>query len=127
VGKVVIELATRADIEQFYGDCAAPSLRAYVAKLEDMVIAIAGITYAQPTLPLFFAEMKPEMKEHKRELVRGIRKALDAFGFPGMYAVADPKESTADAMLRHFGFKLASSSRYGAVYAFKEVPWQQQH
>lgn len=116
MGRIVIELATRADIEQFYSD-PAPSLRAYVAKLDDTVIAIAGVHYKQTT-PIFFAEMLSDMKEHKRDLVRGIRKALDEFGFPGMYAIADPKQDTADAMLRHFGFELVKTDEHGSVYAW---------
>ena len=51
------------------------SMRAYVAVLGDEVIAIGGVCRQEGHM-VAFSEMKPEMREHKKDIIRGDRKSV---------------------------------------------------
>ena len=100
------ELATQELARKFYEKEPEISFRGIFAVKDGEPIAIGGV-YRIGKAWYAFSDMKPEMRKHKRDIVRGIH-LLEAFydslGYP-VLAVVSSDESTAPGLLQKLGFE----------------------
>jgi hypothetical protein len=116
----LIRPATAADLERFYGAPPARTMRAWVAVLDGEPLAVAGIAYqsiGQP--PYLFSDLKPEMRRHRKAIVRGARQMLAAVARPGLMAIAG--EAGSPRLLTRLGFVHVGTTPQGEIYQ-----WQKQ-
>lgn len=120
---VEIRQATQKDVDAFYGKKPMYSMRAYVAVLGDEVIAIGGVCRQEGHM-VAFSEMKPEMREHKKDIIRGYRKLFEIIqGYNTVFAVANSEEKLAGKMIKKLGFELVEINREGEeVYRWHKPP-----
>jgi hypothetical protein len=98
--------ATAADVEAYHGKPSPFSFRGYAAVKGSEVVGVGGVYY-DGRARIAFSEFKEEMRSDRRALVRGTRmlmKFIDTIKGP-VYAVADPNEPTAAALLSRLGWK----------------------
>ena len=120
---VEIRPATQKDVEEFYGKKPMYSMRAYVSEIAGKVVGIAGVC-RQDGHMVAFSEMKPEMREHKKDIIRGYRKLFEIIqGYNTVFAVANRDEKLAKKMIIKLGFELVEINREGEeVYRWHKPP-----
>jgi hypothetical protein len=114
---MTIRPATAEDLERFYGAPPAQTMQALVADLDGELLAVGGVMRTADAL-VAFSDMKPGMRRHKKDIVRGAREIMrlvHASRAP-VLAVADRNEAGAGNLLQRFGFRPAGTSRGAAVY-----------
>ena len=117
----VIREATADDLAAFYGEAPKQSMRAYVAVLDGEPIAVAGVAYdvrAQSGRVKLFSEMKPEMRHHRKAIIRGARIMLENLGARGMVAVANPEEKHSRKLLSRLGFIPGAMTPQGQTFVY---------
>lgn len=118
----VIRQATADDLVAYFGAAPRQSMRAYVAVVDGRPVGIAGVSYefrGRDARVKLFSEMKPEMRRHKKAIVRGARAMLEAFGAPGMVAVANPEEKGACRFLAALGFRPGHDTPNGRLFVYE--------
>ena len=120
---VEIRPATQKDVDAFYGKKPIYSMRAYVAVLNDEVIAIGGVCRQEGHM-VAFSEMKPEMRKHKKDIIRVGQKIFEIIqGYNTVFTVANPKEKHAKKHITRLGFELVEINREGEeVYRWHKPP-----
>ena len=100
-----IRTATAKDAFSFYGKAPINSFKGIVAVENDKVIGIGGLFYSQSNL-VVFTDMKPEMRQYKKAIVKGCRIIMDMVKNADrpVYAMANPDEPTAERLLEKLGF-----------------------
>ena len=103
--KCKLRQATTKDAYNFYGKMPSNSFKGIVAVEGDKVIGIGGLFYTKDGL-IAFSDMKPEMRQYKKALVKGCRMIMDMVknADTPVYAVANDKEPTATNLLERLGF-----------------------
>lgn len=116
---VEIKPATEAEYAAFYGAAPERSTRAFVAMLEGVPIAIAGV-YRDTNYLVAFSQMKDEMRPLKKDIVRLARANMAAIAARGepVIAFANKDEATAPHFLERLGFRHEGSSVHGEVYSW---------
>lgn len=108
-------MATADHVRAFYGGPSPYSMRACVALLDDVPVAIGGIAYRSGILYAFM-ELKDEMRPYKFSIGKFARRLVGIFGgVPGM-TIASPDEPTAPRLLEWLGFDYVGSCGDGEVY-----------
>jgi hypothetical protein len=98
-----IRPASAEDIAAFYGRPPQRSIRAFVAVLDNVPVAVAGIAYQGIRgAPYLFSDMRPEMGRYRKAVVRGARAVLLALARPGM--PASSSTPAAVRFLKRLGF-----------------------
>jgi len=116
--RLEIKPATRHDIKEFYGDKMRDTCRAWSAFYDGKLVCIGGVSITR-NLMLVFMEMRTQSEVPKMTIWRGalhVWEKIKALNYPVMYAVADPKLSTAPAFLERLGFEHIESSARGEIY-----------
>jgi len=100
-----IRTATAKDAHDFYGKPPSNSFKGFVAVKSGRVIGIGGVFYTKTGL-IAFSDMKPEMRQHKKAIVKGCRMIMDMVknAEVPVYAVANDNEPTANNLLERLGF-----------------------
>ena len=102
--KAEIRPATAQDAELFYGKRPIKTMRGYVAIVDDKPIGIGGIYYEAGVM-IAFSEMKPEIRNRKRDIARMARMLVGLYDKIGtVYAAANKDEPTAPRLLEKLGF-----------------------
>jgi len=103
--KCEIRAATAKDAFNFYGKPPSNSFKGVVAVKEGKVIGIGGLFYTKSGL-IAFSDMKPEMRQHKKLIVKGCRVIMGMVknAETPVYAVANDQEPTAKNLLERLGF-----------------------
>ena len=109
---MIIRDATRKDLLSFYGKLPSESVRARVAELDGEIIGIIGISYGQ--VPLFFSDIKPEMRSFKMTIVREAKKFMETLKNHGQgaYAQACPDESLSERLIEMLGFTYVYETKF---------------
>jgi hypothetical protein len=116
-----IRPATAADLARFYGQAPQRTMRALVAILEGEPVAVAGIAYQKPgQQPYIFSDLKPEMRRHRKAIVRGARAMLAQLARPGLMALAG--EPTSPRLLTRLGFRRVATTADGELYQYEGIP-----
>jgi hypothetical protein len=117
---VTIRAATKADIEGFSGVPLARTVRAFVAEKDGALVGIGGLAY-YPDHVLAFSEITDPLREHKTTIWRVCRRIVDMMKNcrAPVYAVRNPDEPTAGALLERMGFALVGKERNGEVYVWR--------
>jgi len=111
---LVIKPATRKDIKQFYGDKMRDSCRAWSAFYQGELVCIAGVVITS-NIMLVFMEVRSNKEVPKMTIWRGTRdiwSKIQGLGYNVLYAVADPKHTTAPAYLSRLGFSNIKGNIY---------------
>lgn len=118
---MVIRPANRADVLEMTGETYPETMRAIVVEDDGQLLAIAGVRHGIPHT--CFSNLRPEMKNHPRVIVRAMRKMREMLnGYArDVYAIADKDEPTASEFLKHVGFKFIGDGSQGEMYL-----WQSQ-
>jgi hypothetical protein len=97
--------ATGKDAFEFYGKVPEHSFKGIVAIKDERVIGIGGLFFMKGSI-VAFSDMKPEMKESKKSIVKGMRMLVDMIKKETrpVYAIADPNEATSCKLLAKLGF-----------------------
>ena len=103
--KCKLKTATAKDAYNFYGHMPTNSFKGIVAIEGDKVIGIGGLFYTKAGV-IVFSDMKPEMRQYKKVMVKGCRMIMDIVrkSETSVYAVANDKEPTAKDLLERLGF-----------------------
>jgi len=120
--KCKLRQATTKDAYSFYGKMPSNSFKGIVAVEGDKVIGIGGLFYTKDGL-IAFSEMKPEMRKHKKVLVKGIRMIMNMVknADTPVYAVANDKEPTAQRLLERLGFvNTGVSNKLGETLVWRD-------
>jgi hypothetical protein len=113
-----IRPATADDLARFYGSPPERTMRALVAVLDGEPIAVAGIAYQRPGQPPYlFSDLKPEMRRHRKAIVKGARQMLRDLARPGLVAIAG--EPTAPRLLARLGFRHVTTTSQGEIYEYR--------
>ena len=97
--------ATDADLVAFYGEPLPHPVRAMVADLNGVSIAVAGVMAIPDQPAVFFSDMKPEMRAFPLWILEGARRVVRQFASPGMLAFACPEERDPAKLLCALGFR----------------------
>lgn len=120
--KPVIRPATRADIEQFYGQSFHKTVRAWAAELDGQTIGLAGLVYHVGRPWYLFSAHKPEMLRFKKTMVAAGKMVLKELeGIPGQALTDNPKSAK---LLEHLGLVYVCHTPDGALYQWEGRPWQ---
>jgi hypothetical protein len=97
--------ATIKDAVEFYGKYPANRFKGFVAVKDEKVIGIGGIFYLKSDL-VAFTDIKPEMRQDKKAIVKGCRMIMDMIKELNrpVYAIANASEPTAAHLLERLGF-----------------------
>lgn len=110
-----LRLATKADVEAFYGHSLEFTMRGYVVLLDGRPVALGGVTY-HPGVLCAFAAMRDEMRPYKVSIMRFARKIEGLFGAgPGM-AIADPDVPNSRRLIEWLGFEHVATSETREVF-----------
>lgn len=103
---VVIENATRADLEEFDEKFLHSTVKAIVARIDGEPVALAGLWYMKG-LTIAFCDLRPKARPYKKTIhkvamkIIAYAKARHKF----IFAQINDDEGTADRWLRRFGFE----------------------
>lgn len=102
---IKLKTATAKDAYNFYGKAPSNSFKGIVAVDGDKVIGIGGLFYTKDGL-IAFSDMKPEMRQYKKAMVKGCRMIMEMVrdSSTPVYAVANDKEPKATRLLERLGF-----------------------
>lgn len=95
------------------------SVRAVVVEIDGVLEALAGVQLVGGGAACF-SVLSAKARGQKRCVVQGVRllrKILE--DHKGVIAYATKEEPTADAFIRHVGFKHLGSSHRGEVYCYE--------
>ena len=103
--KCKLKTATAKDAFEFYGKAPSNSFKGIVAVEGGKVIGIGGIFHNKTNL-VVFTDMKPEMRQYKKAIVKGCRMIMNMVKEANrpVYAIANPDEPTAEKLLEKLGF-----------------------
>lgn len=95
--------------------------RAIAATLDGKTIGVAGY-YLERGRVIVFSTITPELRKHRRTIVRG---AWIVMGMTGRirapaHALAEPETPGSSVLLEHFGFERIDGDIYG------RAPWRRQ-
>lgn len=96
--------ATPELVEQWYGEPPAYTMKGYVIKEGQEIIAICGIFWCKGR-KYIFSEMKDEMQKYKKAILKAARKVLHDVGDAAVYAVATEGIESSERFIKHFGFE----------------------
>lgn len=104
--KCSLQPATAEAAEAFYGRPVDYSFKGIIAVEDEKVIGIGGI-YRLNGKRVAFTDMKPEMRRHKKVMVKSCRllMAMIREEKGPVYAVANQDEPTAPDLLARLGFE----------------------
>lgn len=111
---VTFRQATAADLEAYYGEAPARTMKAWVAVVDERPIGIAGLIYrgAQPWY--LFSDVKPAMLRHRKAIVAGGRMVLRMLrGVPAVALTDNPKSAK---LLRLMGLVFLGHTAEGDLY-----------
>ena len=117
-----IEPATPETVEAFYGEPVGYSFKGIVAVEDENVIGIGGI-YRLNGKRIAFTDMKPEMRKHKKIMVKSCRLLMDMIRkeHRPVYAVANQDEPTAQDLLARLGFEPTGQfNEYGETVVWRD-------
>jgi hypothetical protein len=97
--------ATAADLVAFYGEPLPHPVRAMVADLDGVPVAVAGVMMIPDQPAVFFSDMRLEMRAFPLWILEGARRVVRQFAAPGMLAFACPDERDPGRLLRALGFE----------------------
>lgn len=112
-------MASAADVSAFYDGAPPYTMRAYVALLDDVPVALGGIAYRSGVLYAFM-ELKDEMRPYKVSIGKFARRLVEIFGpgVPGM-TIAEPSEPASKRLLEWLGFEHVALCGDGEVYRWR--------
>jgi hypothetical protein len=111
---MIVEPATREDIEAFSDIPNKPTMKAWAGKIDDQIVLLGGLAFKQGRW-FAFCDLKDEAREHKFALARAAIRVFEdarAMGIRYVYAEADPDEPTSHRWLTSLGFTLDPRSEY---------------
>jgi hypothetical protein len=94
-------------------------MRAIVVEIDGVLEGIAGVQSVQGGVTCF-STLSAKCRQNKRAVVAGVRllrKLLAEYRY--VIAYATEGEPTADAFIRHVGFRHVGSSTEGEVYCYE--------
>lgn len=101
-----IDYATEADLLEYYGVRPKYSVRALAVKIDDRVVAIAGLAIHEDRMTAF-SDMRDELRPYKLTIMKtakALMKLIDRHGVNVM-AIASEDEPNSLAFLQRIGFK----------------------
>lgn len=118
--RIAIRSAAIADITSFNPDREfLPSIRAVVAELDGMVIALGGLALVKGRW-IGFLDLKPEARPFKMHIMRGALRFLEqarSDGIRFIYIEVDDDEPKAETWVRRLGFE--PDPRSPSIYRWK--------
>lgn len=120
---VIIKVATKRYIEEFYGDKYTRSFKGYVALINKKVVGVGGLSFENGYI-LFVTEMSDELRPFKRDIVKIIRvfnKMIKNVDYP-IIAVANKKEPLAEKLLHRLGFTFIDRLTDNGSKIFRRCP-----
>ena len=115
---IIVRPARSEDIEAIYGHPAPYTLRAIVAEQDGEVLGVMGIFHSNPLMA--FCRVTPHMEERCPTMILRAAKAFPAllhYYSEPVYAIPDPDEPHARAILQRAGFQ-RDESRDAEVYVW---------
>lgn len=116
----IVRLATREDIDAFFGDRTKPTIKAWVGELEGRPIGIGGLALSGGRW-IAFCDLTPEARRYKRAIVKTAKLIMDEASRSGIrfvYAEADADEPMALRWLASLGFEW--DERSGRLFRWRE-------
>ena len=112
-------MASAADVRAFYDGPSPHTVRAYVAFLDGVPVALGGIAYRSGVLYAFM-ELKDDIRPYKVSIVKFARCLVEIFGagVPGM-TIAEPSEPASKRLLEWLGFEHVALCGDGEVYQWR--------
>ena len=97
--------ATTKDALDFYGKKPPNSFKGIVAVKDEKIIGIGGLFYMKTNV-VVFSDIKPEMRSHKKAIVKGLKIIMNMVkdSNRAVYAIACPDEPTSKKLLNKLGF-----------------------
>lgn len=123
MSEVIVRRATREDIASFSDMENKPSARAWVALLDDKIIALTGFALIGGRWFLFL-DITEEARKHKITMMRTAKMIMAEAhkqGIRFLYTERDEKEPKSEAWLRSLGFELDPRSQHYFRWA---ATWQ---
>jgi hypothetical protein len=116
----MIRAATRDDVMSMTGTTFDDNIWALAVERDGELLGIAGIQYSHPRM--CFGNIKPELKNYPRELVRLAHRVTDkvADSKVPVYAIANEDEATAPGFLTHVGFEYFMTAPEGEIYKWHQ-------
>jgi len=114
--------ATAQDSYEFYGKPPCNTFRGIVAEIDGRVIGIGGLFY-EGKARVAFSDMKPEMKQHRKDIARACRMLIDIVkeAKAPVYSVCDTNEPTSFNLLKKLGFvSTGITGPMGEILIWKE-------
>lgn len=109
--------ATSTDFHHLYGEAPARTIRAEVAEIDGVLVAIAGIAYGGER-PLLFSRILPALRPHKRFIVRQARRFAEIARKAHAIAIADCERPASARLLQATGAEKVADSSQGEAYAW---------
>lgn len=108
-----VEFATAEDLVANYGAPIGRTVRAVALKRGDEVVGCAGL-YLDAGRLVIFSDMKDEVRQAPRAIVKGYRMLLAIAARTGLvvHAIPDPGVEKAVSFLEHMGFKYLDRGVY---------------
>lgn len=116
---LTVRPATQADFHALYGEAPARTIRAEVAELDGVPVAIAGIAYGGER-PLLFSRILPALRPHKRFIVRQARRFAEIARKAHAVAIADCQSTASARLLQAVGAQKVGESEQGEVFAWRQ-------
>lgn len=111
---VTFRQATSADVENYYGEAPARTMKAWVAVVDERPIAIAGLIYHGARPWYLFSDVKAEMSHHRKAMIAGGRLVLHALrGVPAVALTDNPKSAK---LLMLMGLTFLGHTAEGDIY-----------
>jgi len=115
---MTIRPATQKDVERWYGSRPLFGLRAIVAELDGVVVALSGV-YRSGDNYVAVCGSTPEMRRRKRDVIALIEKSKKLFKrYPFVLAFRSEEEPTSESLLRHIGFSRVGRTPSGDLYVW---------
>lgn len=118
----VLRPATLSDLVSFYGSAPAQSVRAVVADLDGVIIAVGSLVYLSGSVMGLKMEILPEMRRYKIVLHKGAKMLLDMAkkaGIPAVAAIRDASEPRSSQWMTRLGFEHVSDNQDGEVWVWR--------
>lgn len=103
-----VEPATQEDIHAFAQDASAPTMKAWVGKVDGKPVALFGLARNMDGRWWAFFDITDEARPYKVTIVKTARTVMDEarkMGLRFVYAFPDPKEPMAVRWMERLGFE----------------------
>ena len=115
-----VKTLTADDWEKFHGSPLTKSVVGFSGEIDGEIVGTFTLVYNDGILSLS-ASYDDVVKKYPVTLIKVGKRMMNIIESKGVpvVVVSDPKESTADNLLKHLGFSFEAKSTVGDVYAWQ--------